>query len=181
MWLEPRTAQNESWTDVVALYLTFLEELIHDVQIHPEDYGPSVIAHERRVSTAAREAAKKARVLQGLRMLRIAVDDVQAPRHRLERGAHACNQLRNEVKEVLASKPLGVVLNLSQVVYMDSGGIGTMVALYTSAHAAGCELKIASPTDRVKYVLDITKLTPILGVFPSEERAFASMQRQASA
>jgi anti-sigma B factor antagonist len=92
-----------------------------------------------------------------------------------------CNLLRNEVKEVLASKPLGVVLNLSQVVYMDSGGIGTMVALYTSAHAAGSEIKIASPTERVKYVLDITKLTPILGVFPSEERAFASMQRPASA
>jgi anti-sigma B factor antagonist len=91
-----------------------------------------------------------------------------------------CNQLRDEVKEVLGNKPLGVILNLSQVVYMDSGGIGTLVALYTSAHAAGCELKIASPTERVKYVLDITKLAPILGVYPSEERAFASLHRAAS-
>jgi anti-sigma B factor antagonist len=91
-----------------------------------------------------------------------------------------CNQLRDEVKQVLASKPAGVVLNLSQVVYMDSGGIGTMVALYTSAHAAGSEMRIASPTERVKYVLDITKLTPILGVYPSEERAFASLHLKAS-
>jgi anti-sigma B factor antagonist len=91
-----------------------------------------------------------------------------------------CNQLRDEVKQVLASKPAGVVLNLSQVVYMDSGGIGTMVALYTSAHAAGSEMRIASPTERVKYVLDITKLTPILGVYPSEERAFESLHLKAS-
>ncbi|MDB4909480.1 MAG: hypothetical protein JWO39_303 [Gemmatimonadetes bacterium] len=55
---KPRHVQNETWIDVVAMHLAFLEELIHDVQIHPEDYGASVIAHERRVTSAAREAAK---------------------------------------------------------------------------------------------------------------------------
>ena len=54
---KPRAVHNESWTDVVAMHLAFLEELIHDVQIHPEEYGASVIAHERRIA-AAREAAK---------------------------------------------------------------------------------------------------------------------------
>jgi hypothetical protein len=54
---KPRSVHNESWTDVVALQLAFLEELIHDVQIHPDEYGASVIAHERRVE-AAREATK---------------------------------------------------------------------------------------------------------------------------
>jgi hypothetical protein len=52
---KPRQLQNETWVDVVAMHLAFLEELVHDVQIHPEEYGPSVIAHERRVNTAARE------------------------------------------------------------------------------------------------------------------------------
>ncbi|HEV7703588.1 MAG TPA: hypothetical protein VGO46_04810 [Gemmatimonadaceae bacterium] len=55
---KPRSVHNESWTDIVALHLAFLEELVHDVQIHPDEYGPSVIAHERRVETAAREATK---------------------------------------------------------------------------------------------------------------------------
>ena len=54
---KPRAVHNESWTDVVALQLAFLEELVHDVQIHPDEYGASVIAHERRVE-AAREATK---------------------------------------------------------------------------------------------------------------------------
>jgi hypothetical protein len=54
---KPRVAHNESWTDVVALHLSYLEELVHDVQIHPDDYGASVIAHERRVE-AAREATR---------------------------------------------------------------------------------------------------------------------------
>ena len=52
---KPRQLQNETWVDVVAMHLAFLEELVHDVQIHPEEYGASVIAHERRVNTAARD------------------------------------------------------------------------------------------------------------------------------
>ena len=56
---KPRAVHNESWTEVVAMHLAFLEELIQDVQIHPEEYGAAVIAHERRIA-AAREAAKTA-------------------------------------------------------------------------------------------------------------------------
>ena len=92
-----------------------------------------------------------------------------------------CNFLRKEVKELLATKPSAVVLNLSQVSYVDSGGIGTLVALYTSAHGQGCELKLASPNDKVKHVLEITKLSPILGVCPSEEHAISELPRRASA
>ena len=55
---KPRQLQKETWIDVVAMHLAFLEELVHDVQIHPEEYGPSVIAHERRMTTAARERSK---------------------------------------------------------------------------------------------------------------------------
>jgi anti-anti-sigma factor len=91
------------------------------------------------------------------------------------------NFLRNAVKEVLSTNPSAVVLNLSQVAYVDSGGIGTLVGLYTSAHSLGCELKLASPNDRVKHVLQITKLYPILGVYSSEERALAELPRRASA
>ncbi|MDQ2930066.1 MAG: hypothetical protein M3Y05_04500 [Gemmatimonadota bacterium] len=53
--LQRKPTVHESWIDVVAKNLAFLEELVHDVQIHPDDYGPSVIAHERRMTTAARD------------------------------------------------------------------------------------------------------------------------------
>ena len=58
---KPRPGRSETWIDVVAMHLTFLEELVNDVQVHPDDYGPSVIAHERRVTTAARERERAAR------------------------------------------------------------------------------------------------------------------------
>jgi hypothetical protein len=58
---KPRSARSETWIEVVAMHLTFLEELINDVQVHPEDYGASVIAHERRVTTAARDRDRAAR------------------------------------------------------------------------------------------------------------------------
>lgn len=50
-----RAAKSESWTDVVARHLSFLEVLVNDVQLHPEEYGPSVIARERTVATASRD------------------------------------------------------------------------------------------------------------------------------
>ncbi|MDQ2767738.1 MAG: hypothetical protein M3Y30_11345 [Gemmatimonadota bacterium] len=53
--LQRKPRSNDSWIDVVAKNLAFLEELVHDVQIHPDEYGPSIIAHERRMSTAARD------------------------------------------------------------------------------------------------------------------------------
>ena len=92
-----------------------------------------------------------------------------------------CNVLRSEVKDELATRPAALLLNLNQVSYVDSGGIGMLVALYTSAHVVGCELKLASPNERVKHVLEITKLYPILGVYQSEEKALASLPRRASA
>jgi hypothetical protein len=58
---KPRSGRNETWIDVVAMHLTFLEELVNDVQVHPDEYGPSVIAHERRVTTAARDRDRAAR------------------------------------------------------------------------------------------------------------------------
>ena len=63
---KPRPGRSETWIDVVATHLAFLEELVNDVQIHPEDYGPSVIAHERRITTAARDRERAARKEESL-------------------------------------------------------------------------------------------------------------------
>src|SRR5665213_1426811 len=57
---KPRSGRNETWIDVVVMHLAFLEELVNDVQVHPEEYGTSVIAHERRVTTAARDRDRAA-------------------------------------------------------------------------------------------------------------------------
>ena len=88
------------------------------------------------------------------------------------------NQLRDAVKEAIAAKPTGVVINLSQVPYIDSGGIGTVVGLYTSAHGAGIDLKLAGANAKVEQVLRITHLHTVIPVYTSEAQALASFGPQ---
>jgi anti-sigma B factor antagonist len=85
-----------------------------------------------------------------------------------------CDVLRSEVKALLASQPR-LILNLEGVEYVDSGGVGTLVGLYTSAKAVGGDIKLASANDRVQHVLEITKLVTILSTYPTEEKAIAAI------
>jgi anti-sigma B factor antagonist len=84
------------------------------------------------------------------------------------------NVLREKVKKIITEKRHPVVLNLLKVSYVDSAGIGCLVGLYTSAHAAGTELRLACPSAKVEHVLKITKLLPILGAYPDETSALCA-------
>ena len=81
--------------------------------------------------------------------------------------------MRQYVKALLAQSP-HVVLNLAQVNYVDSSGVGTLVSLYTTARGAGGNIKLAGLGTRVKDVLQITKLGTIFEVFDAAENAAAS-------
>lgn len=82
--------------------------------------------------------------------------------------------LRDKVKKIITEQHRAVVLNLREVTYIDSGGIGCLVGLYTSAHQAGLELRLACPNDKVAHVLKITKLMPVLGAYPDETSALCA-------
>lgn len=81
--------------------------------------------------------------------------------------------LRDRVKELLTTNSR-IVLNLSDVNYIDSGGLGMLVGLYTSARAAGGDAKLAGLTRRVKDLLQVTKLLTVFEVFDTVEQAVAS-------
>ena len=87
--------------------------------------------------------------------------------------------LREKVKAVLAQSPK-VVLNLGEVNYIDSGGLGTLVSLYTTARNAGGALKLARLTDRVDDLLQVTKLVSIFEVFENEKLAAQSFKKDAA-
>jgi anti-sigma B factor antagonist len=87
--------------------------------------------------------------------------------------------LRDKVKTVLAQSPK-VVLNLGEVNYIDSGGLGTLVSLYTTARNAGGALKLARLTDRVGDLLQVTKLVSIFEVFENEQLAAQSFRKDAA-
>jgi anti-sigma B factor antagonist len=87
--------------------------------------------------------------------------------------------LRENVKKALAQCPK-VVLNMYEVNYIDSGGLGTLVSLYTSARNAGGAVKLARLSQRVGDLLQITKLLTIFEVFDNEEAAAQSFSKDAA-
>jgi len=88
--------------------------------------------------------------------------------------------LRHTVKMVITQSKR-IVLNLSGVTYIDSGGLGTLVALYTTARNSGGSIKLANLTPRVDDLLQVTKLVTVFDVYDSEEKAIESFQKGAAA
>jgi anti-sigma B factor antagonist len=87
--------------------------------------------------------------------------------------------LRENLKRVLNSNRK-LVLNLSGVNYIDSGGLGTLVGVYSSARSAGTDIKLTGLGQRLRDVLQITKLVTVFEVYDNEQQAIAAFQRGAA-
>ena len=86
--------------------------------------------------------------------------------------------LRDTVKNAV-SENNRIVLNLGDVNYIDSGGLGILVELSTSAQKAGGTIKLTSLTKRVSDLLQITKLLTVFDVYNSEAEAVESFHKAA--
>jgi len=86
--------------------------------------------------------------------------------------------MREYVKKLLSDSG-ELVLNLARVTYLDSAGVGMLASLYTSACAAGGQIKLAGLGSRIKDVLQITRLGTIFEVFDTAESAAASFNQLA--
>jgi anti-anti-sigma factor len=75
--------------------------------------------------------------------------------------AETSPQLKTEVKALLQQKRR-LILDLSELGYMDSSGLGTLVGLYISAKGAKCELQLHNLSPRIRELLSITN---VLSVF----------------
>jgi anti-sigma B factor antagonist len=82
--------------------------------------------------------------------------------------------LREEVRALLAKGYKKIVLNLADVNYIDSSGLGELVSAYTAAKNAGGELKLLNLTSKVRDLLVITKLVTVFDVKDDEAAAVAS-------
>lgn len=87
--------------------------------------------------------------------------------------------LRDEVKKAIADGQKRIVLNLGEINYIDSGGLGTLVALHTTAHNAGGTIKLANLTKRVGDLMQVTKLLTVFDVRDSEYDALESFRQVA--
>jgi anti-sigma B factor antagonist len=88
-------------------------------------------------------------------------------------------QLREKLKQILTSSRK-LILNLSGVSYIDSGGLGTLVGVYSSARSAGADIKLTGLGQRLRDVLQITKLVTVFEVYDNEQQAIAAFQRGAA-
>lgn len=91
------------------------------------------------------------------------------------------NALRREIKPIVQTPAAAVVIDLSDVAYMDSGGIGALVGLYTTARATGGQFTLAGANSKVMHVLEITKLAGVLGMYGNADEAVAKLRRSATA
>jgi anti-sigma B factor antagonist len=82
--------------------------------------------------------------------------------------------LRETIRGLVTKGDKKIVLNLSEVSYIDSSGIGELVSGFTSATNQGGVLKLLGLTKRVKDLLQITKLYTVFEVFDSETSAVRS-------
>jgi anti-sigma B factor antagonist len=87
--------------------------------------------------------------------------------------------LRNTLKKLLDST-CQILLNLSGVSYIDSGGLGTLVGVYSSARAAGADIKLTGLGQKLRDVLQVTKLVTVFEVYDSEPQAIAAFRRGAA-
>jgi len=82
--------------------------------------------------------------------------------------------LREKVKSLLASGQKKIVLNMDNVTYIDSSGLGALVASHTSARSQGAALKLSNLGSKFTEILQVTKLYTVFEVLPTEAAAIAS-------
>ncbi len=83
-------------------------------------------------------------------------------------------QLREAVRKALEEGKKKIVLNLGDVSYVDSSGIGELVSSYTTTNNNGGHLKLLNLTKKIQDLLMITKLLTVFETFDSEAAAVES-------
>jgi anti-sigma B factor antagonist len=82
--------------------------------------------------------------------------------------------LRDTIREALGQGNKKILLNLGDVTYIDSSGIGELVSAFTAVRKEGGELKLLNLTKKVHDLLQITKLYTVFDVKDDESQAIAS-------
>ncbi len=100
-------------------------------------------------------------------------------RGRIVFGEETTNLCRT-VRDRLPSEPR-ILLNLRDVEYVDSGGLGSIVGLLLATHRMNGRFAICEPSTRVENLLHLTKLSSVIPVFRSQEEALADFRQSSVA
>ena len=89
-------------------------------------------------------------------------------------------QVRERIKDLLADGQRKILLNLGDVSYIDSAGLGALISSYTTTKREGGQLKLVNLTRRIQDLLAITKLITVFETFDNEKDAMDSYPPSAS-
>jgi len=92
-----------------------------------------------------------------------------------------CTQLRELVREQLGKGKKQLLLNLADITYIDSSGIGELVSAFTAVSHQGGQLKLLNLTKKVHDLLQITKLYTVFDVHDDEAKAIGAFEKAAGA
>jgi len=84
--------------------------------------------------------------------------------------------LRDTIRDLLSKGDKKILLNLGNVTYIDSSGIGELVSAFTSVRNQGGELKLLNLTKKVHDLLQITKLYTVFDIRDDETAAIGSFK-----
>ncbi|HEY3245352.1 MAG TPA: STAS domain-containing protein [Phycisphaerae bacterium] len=88
-----------------------------------------------------------------------------------EINMHFSPDLHRALVELVAERPARLVINLAEVAYIDSSGVGTLVEIFRRVKGYQGKLALVSPPPRVKSMLEITKLDQFFTILTSEQDA----------
>ena len=89
--------------------------------------------------------------------------------------------LRDKVNSLMNQGRKKIVLNLAEVPYIDSAGLGEVVRTFTTVSRQGGQLKLLNLTKRITDLLAITKLLTVFDTYDSEQEAVQSFSASAKA
>jgi anti-sigma B factor antagonist len=109
------------------------------------------------------------------------IDDVEVVRvtGRIELGEGSA-AVRDLTRELLEKGRKKILLNLADVDYIDSSGLGVLVSSFTSVRNDGGELKLVYLTKKVSDLLQMTKLYTVFDIVPDEETGIKSFKPAAA-
>src|SRR5436190_21108043 len=91
------------------------------------------------------------------------------------------NALREKVKSLIAEGKKKIVLNMDNVTFIDSAGLGTLVAAHHSVKTQGASLRLCHLGSKFQEVLLLTKFRTVFDVYKTEAEAVASFSKSAGA
>ena len=87
-------------------------------------------------------------------------------------------ELRDSIREALADDRKSILLNLADVSYIDSSGLGQLISSYATTTSRGGQMKLLNLQKRVNDLMQVTKLLTVFETYTSEEAALRSLAAQ---